>query len=149
MYDCETGLVLGERKSCSHLETEEADHTLLPHQIGGKDYLLVGCTACRVIRIYESRPNSTPISCEKIGPQLMCKGPDGAVLVLDKTNRSISQLCFSPQKQLTVFPWDYNWTLPRAMCYSDKHGNLVIMHDRYVITGLNLATGELKWSTLR
>ena len=145
MYHVETCSVLGEQKSCTHLLTENVRHKLLPHRADGKQYLLESCTGCRVIRAHKIPINSAPISYEQITPKLMCKGPQDTVLVLDETNKSITQLFFFAGKIQCYRGLFFNRMHASEMWYSDKHGHLIIMDDEFATTGLKLETGEVIW----
>ena len=142
MYHGKTGFVLGEQKSCTHLSTEKVHHTLLPYQTDGKEYLLEGCTGCTVIRVYECPLNSAPISQFPITPRLMCKGPQGTILVLDETNKIIAKYSFMRNIQYRR-DLDFNETTRvHAMRYSDKH-DLIIVLDGYAIKRFHPETGEV------
>ena len=145
MYHGETGSVLGEQTSCTHLSAEEEDHTLLPFQTEGKDYLLEGCMGCRVIQVHECPLNSAPISQFQITPKLMCKGPRGTVLVLDETNKSIEQLYLFAGKIQCYRGLFFDVTHASDMWYSDKYGHLIVMHNAFTTKGLNLETREVIW----
>ena len=144
MYHGETGSVLGEQKSCTHEYIHDV-RTLLPYQTDGKEYLLEGCTGCTVIRVYECPLNSAPISHFQITPTLMCKGPRGTVLVLNETNKSITQLHSFAGKIQCCRSLFFDGTHASDMRYSDKYGHLIIMDDEFATKGLDLETAEVVW----
>ena len=78
VYD-ERGRLLTEWEQC-HWQPSTC---MMGYEIDGRDYLLVGCKACEMIRGYEFPSVMPSVLSEQISPSCMCAGPDGSVLVFD------------------------------------------------------------------
>ena len=140
----ETGILLQEWKTCHVFPA------LLSFEMEGKEYLLEGCTVCRVIRSYESPEISSSYKTlyKDIYPSIMCQGPINTVLVLED-NDSITQLRFSEGhfKIANIFSNEIKDI--RNMCYCERNGIVVMVHinqnHQKTLTGVALATGEVVW----
>ena len=142
--DGETGSLLREWNTC------HASSSLMPFEMQAKEYLLEGCTICKVIRRYEFSETTSimvDILCENITPTFMCRGPDGTILVFDEEKGFIVQLqyfreTFHQHNSLFMDP-EY----VAGMCYTDVGGIVVVLErrDGVVITGVSLVTGQVAW----
>ena len=142
VYQEETGSVLQEWNSCHSIPC------LMAFEMEGKEYLLTGCTNCKVIGGYVSPETSSShkILYEDIVPSAMCKGPNNTVLVLDEKN-VIKQLRFFEGCFNLVHKFSYEFATVSNMCYCEQYGNVVLVNnDKKTLRGVALATGEVVWA---
>ena len=136
----ETGRLRKEWKPCHMLPT------MMALKIHGKEYLLEGCITCEVIRGYEFPHTKSKILCRHISPKVMCKGPENTVLVFEEVKKAIKQLRFCGGKLLEIQQFSAELEDVRGMCFSDKLGLAVLLHDDgKTITGINFASKKLAW----
>ena len=138
VFDEETGSVLHEWKSC-HIAI-----CLMAFESDGKEYLLEGCTLCEVIRGYEltETTHNFKTFCENVIPDVMCKGPDSTILVLEN-NKSVKQLRFSEGK---FHPGEFSFESNdvRDITFSGRHNIVLLLHqDKKNLTGIHIQTREV------
>ena len=137
MYD-ETGHLLQEWEPC------HVSPSMTEFELQGQQYLLEGCTICRVIRKYEFPQNESKIICRHIFPSLMCKGPNGTVFVFDDVQNSIKRLDYRDGRLHFTDKFSSEIVDIRGLCFSDKLGFVMLLHsDRKTITGVDMVTGKV------
>ena len=139
VYD-ETSNLVKEWASC-HLR-----RPIMGFEIQGKEYLLEGCRICKVIRGYEFPQIETKILSQGISPSVMCKGPDGTILVFDFMQESLKQLRYCDGKFLLAMEFAVEHNDVHSLCFSENCGLVIALHDdRKTLTGLHFPSGQVAW----
>ena len=86
-YD-NSGVKLEEWKTCTH-DSKFQFFMTFDKQV--KEYLLKGCTRCRLIQSLGLQSGDTVLY-ERVIPSLMCNGSDNTIFVYDDENKYILQL---------------------------------------------------------
>ena len=90
------GLVNRWSLPCLHSSEEGISLPLVSYESSGTKYILEGCAACEVIRIYDVKTGELHEAYEGIQPYQICAGPAETIFVLDGNSKKVLQLTPSP-----------------------------------------------------
>ena len=113
-------------------------------EINGKEYLLEGCSICKVIRGYNLPQIESKIFCEGISPDAMCQGPDGTILVFDSEIKSLKQLGYCDGQFLLVKQFPVERVDVHSLCFVDGIV-IVIYRDLKTLTGFHFPSRQVAW----
>ena len=120
--------------------------SVMEFQIDGKEYLLQGCSICKIIRGYELPKTNSKILFEGIFPNAMCKGPDGTIFVFDNTHKSLIQLRYCDGQFHLAQEFCMKCADVHSLCFSKNCGLVIALHsDRKTLTGFHFPTGQVTW----
>ena len=135
---------------CDHAQEQGCFTSLsLTHEGVTTEYLVEGCTRCRVIRMHNPRTKHASIVFTNVTPCNMCSGPASTLLVFDATTKCILHLLvthnggeFVQLKKLGPFS-DESVV---GMSYSALSDILVLIFEGMTtIMGIRLHTGRTVW----
>ena len=145
VYD-ERGRLLTEWEQCHW----QPSTSMMGYEIDGRDYLLVGCKVCEMIRGYEFPQIKCKILGKGISPGCMCKGPDNTILVFEQ--KSIKQFRYSEgqfrlmEQVHLVREFSVGFRDVSGLCFSDNSGLVIVLHyDRKTLTGFHFTSGQVAW----